>query len=109
MSVNIFGSSIAFVASSAGNVSSSSNNKYVDQKFKTIGTNLATKVNKIGDTISGNLYILLNDEGLTTFGVSDIGTGKSVSLLLGDINNQIRHNFDHAIKIAATPWNKIYW
>ena len=103
MSVNIFGSS---AASSAGNVSSGSNNRYVDQKFKTLSANLATKVNKTGDTISGNLDILLNDEGLRTFGVSDIDTGKSVSLLLGNINNQIRHNFDHAIKIAATHGTK---
>ena len=99
MSVNIFGSS-------GENVSSGSNNKYVDQKFKTLSANLATKVNKTGDTISGNLNILLNDEGLRTFGVSDIDTGKSVSLLLGNINNQIRHNFDHAIKIAATHGTK---
>ena len=103
MSVNIFGST---GASSAGNASSGSNNRYVDQKFKTLSANLATKVNKTGDTISGNLKILLNDEVLRTFGVSDIDTGKSVSLLLGNINNQIRHNFDHAIKIAATHGTK---
>ena len=36
MSVNIFGSS-------GGNVSSGSNNKYVDQKFKTLSANLATE------------------------------------------------------------------
>ena len=44
MSVNIFGSS------GASSVSSGSNNKYVDQKFKTLSANLATKVNKTGDS-----------------------------------------------------------
>src|SRR5271157_4149248 len=100
MSMNIFGSSGVSIASS------SLNNKYVDQKFNTLSTNLATKVDKTGDSISGNLDILMNDERLRTFGVSDIDTGKSVSLLLGNIDNQIRHNFDHAIKIAATHGTK---
>ena len=40
MSVNIFGSS------GASNASSGLNNKYVDQKCKTLSANLATKVNK---------------------------------------------------------------
>src|SRR5271157_2858289 len=100
MSVDIFGSSGVSIASS------SLTNKYVDQKFNTLSTNLATKVDKAGDSISGNLDILMNDERLRTFGVSDIDTGKSVSLLLGNIDNQIRHNFDHAIKIAATHGTK---
>ena len=50
-SVNIF-------ASRGASSSSGTNNKYVDQKCKTLSTNLATKVNKTGDTISGNLNIL---------------------------------------------------
>src|SRR5271166_5296925 len=50
-SVNIFGSS-------GGSAPSGLSNKYVDQKFKTLSANLATKVNKTGDTISGNLNIL---------------------------------------------------
>jgi len=100
MSVNIFGSS------GASNASSGLKDKYVDQKFKTLSTNLATKVNKTGDIISGDFNIILNDAELRTFGVSDISTGKSVSWLLGNIDNQIRHNFDHAIKIAATHGTK---
>jgi uncharacterized protein YegP (UPF0339 family) len=95
MSVNIFGSCGA-------NVSSGSNNKYVDQTFKTLSANLATKVNKTGDTTSGNFNILLAGDNLRTFGVPDINTGKSVSLILGNFENQIRHNFGHPIKIAAT-------
>ena len=47
MSVNIFGSS--------GMALTSSNDKNVDQKFITLSTNLATKVNKAGDNITGDL------------------------------------------------------
>ena len=53
MSVNIFGSSGA-----AKSVATDVNKKYVDEKFKTLSTNLATKVDKTGDTISGSLSIL---------------------------------------------------
>jgi hypothetical protein len=93
MSVNIFGSS--------GTFSHGVDTRYVDQKFTTLSTNLTSKVNKAGDTISGNLNILINDDGLRTFGVSDINTGKSMSLLLGNTDNQIRHNFGHALKLSA--------
>jgi hypothetical protein len=99
MSVNIFGSSGQF--SHGG-----SNNRYVDQKFTTLSTNLVSKVNKSGDTISGDLKILINNGPLRTFGVSDIGTGKSMSLLLGNLDNQIRHNFGHPLKIAAANGTK---
>ena len=99
MSVNIFGSS-------GGNRSSVGNNKYVDQKFATLSTNLATKVNNSGDTVSGDLNILLNEDNLRSFGVTDIKEGKSVSLLLGDISNQIRHNYGHNIKVYADHGTK---
>ena len=100
MSVNIFGSN------GSSSAASGTNNKYVDEKFKMLSTNLATKVNKMGGIISGNLNIRLDDAQVRTFGFSDISSGKSVSLLLGNIDNQIRHNFDHAIKIAATHGTK---
>ena len=93
MSVNIFGSS--------GTFSHGVNNAYVDQKFTTLSTNLTSKVNKSGDIISGDLKLLTNDDPLRTFGVSDLSSGKSMSLLLGNEDNQIRHNFGHPLKIAA--------
>ena len=101
MSVNTFGSSGQF---SHSNVKF--NNRYVDQKFTTLSTNLTSKVNKAGDTISGDLKILINDDPLRTFGVSDIGTGKSMSLLLGNLDNQIRHNFGRPLKKAAAYGTK---
>lgn len=60
-----------------------------------------TKVSKFGDIITGDLKLLLNNDNIRTFGIGDITNGKSVSLLLGDTLNQIRHNFGHALKIAA--------
>jgi len=47
MSVDIFGSS--------GSKSSSIDKNYVDQKFKTLSNNLATKINKSGDNMTGDL------------------------------------------------------
>src|SRR5271157_322820 len=62
----------------------------------------ASKVSKSGDTMSGDLNILLSDNNIRTFGVSDIIAGKTISLLLGNINNQIKHEFNSPLKIIAT-------
>ena len=98
MSVNIFGSS--------GTFSQGVNSGYVDQKFATLSTNLTSKVNKSGDIISGDLKLLANNDPLRTFGVSDLSSGQSMSLLLGNEDNQIRHNFGHPLKIAALHGTK---
>src|SRR5271157_103383 len=70
------GSVNIFCSSGTSSVSSGTNNKYVDQKFKTLSTNLATKVNKTGDTISGNLNILnacqLGGDNMKSLFYSDI-------------------------------------
>jgi len=100
MSVNIFGSS--------GKFSHNINKRYVDQKFTTLSTNLASKVNRSGDSLTGDLNILLNEDTLRTFGVGDIASGKSVSLLLGDVDNQLRHNFGYAWKLIAAYGIKFF-
>src|SRR5271165_5182179 len=61
-----------------------------------------SKVSKSGDTMSGDLNILLSDNNTRTFGVSDIRAGKSVSLLLGNSYNQIKHEFNSPLKIIST-------
>jgi len=98
MSVNIYGSSETF--------SHDVNKHYVDQKFTTLSSNLTSKVNKSGDTMAGDLTLLVNDDQQRTFGVSDLSSGKGVSLLLGDLINQIRHNYGHPLKIAAAYGTK---
>lgn len=80
---------------------------YIDQKFKTLTTNLASKLNKSGDTMVGDLKFLLSHDKLRTFGVTDLTNGKSLSLLLGDQWNQIRHNFGHALEIDTQHGLKI--
>src|SRR5271169_896467 len=97
MSVDKFGSSGGKLSSMA-----SVDKEYVDQKFTTLSTNLATKINKSGDRMNGDLTVLCDKDNVRTFGVSDISAGKSVSLLLGDVDNRIRHNFGEPIKIAAS-------
>src|SRR5271170_7318209 len=61
----------------------------------------ASKVSKSGDTMSGDLNILLSDNNIRTFGVSDIRAGKMVSLLLGNNDNQIKHEFNSPLKIIS--------
>src|SRR5271165_5807707 len=62
----------------------------------------ASKVSKSGDTMSGDLNILLSDNNIRTFGVSDISAGKTISLLLGNNDNQIKHEFNSPLKIIST-------
>jgi len=60
------------------------------------------KVLKNGDTMTGDLNIILNNDDQQTFGVRGVDScGKAMALLLGNIDNQIRHNFGHPIKVAA--------
>ena len=95
MSVSRFGSSSK--NQSLDNV----DKKYVDQKFMTLSTNLALKANKIGDTLTGDLYLSCENDDERSFGIKGITEGKSASYLLGDYSHQIRYNYGHPIKFAA--------
>src|SRR6476469_3181803 len=95
MPTNIFGSSSKLTKVT------NTDKRYIDSKFVTLTKNLQLKVDKNGDSICGDLNILLGENDLRTFGISDISDRKSVSLLLGDIDNQIRHNWGHPIKFIA--------
>ena len=95
MSVNIFGGSNKIRTDT-------------DQKFRTLSTNLALKMNKSGDVMTGDLKILLGDDAMQRiFGASGINAGKSVILLLGDEMNLIRYNFGCALEIHAQHGVKI--
>jgi hypothetical protein len=95
MSVSRFGSS------SKNQAFDNVDKNYVDQKFVALSTNLALKVNKIGDTLTGDLYLSFKDDNERSFGIKDITEGKSISLLLGDYAHQIRYNYGHPMKFAA--------
>ena len=101
MGVSIFG------GGEAGDRKISHDKFYIDHKFKTLSANLALKLNKSGDQMTGDLKFLLSHDKLRTFGVTDIKTGQSVSLLLGDQLNQIRHSFGHSLKIDTQHGLKI--
>jgi hypothetical protein len=68
----------------------------------------SSKVSKSGDTMTGNLTLVLNEDALRTFGVGDIAAGKSVTVLLGNIDNQIQHNFGNPWKINTTHGMKVF-
>ena len=95
MSVSRFGSSSK--NQSFDNV----DKKYVDQKFMTLSTNLALKVDKSGDTLTGDLYLSCENDNERSFGIKDITEGKTASYLLGDYSHQIRYNYGHPMKFAA--------
>src|SRR5271165_2724032 len=61
----------------------------------------SSKVSKSGDTMTGDLNILFSENNARTFVVSDISAGKSVSLLLGNNDNQIKHEFNSPLKIIS--------
>ena len=67
MSVDKFGCS-----SSARESTDTTESKSTTEKFITLSRNLATKVSQSGDTMNGNLDILLNDDSSRRFGVSGI-------------------------------------
>jgi hypothetical protein len=95
MSVNIFG---------AGRIAPRISEN-IGEKFKTLSLNLASKLDKSGGVMTGDL--LLNSSELRTFGVRDISSGQSTSLLLGDVENQFRYNYGLPLKIAAAHGLKI--
>ena len=70
MSISRFGSS------SKNQSLSNVDKKYVDQKFMTLSTNLALKANKIGDTLTGDLYLSCENDDERCFGVKGISEGK---------------------------------
>ena len=84
------------------------NNRIINLPAPVDSTDCATKaysdlkVLKTGDTMTGDLNITLNSDELRTFGVRGVDSaGKAMTLLLGNTDNQIRHNFGHPIKVAA--------
>jgi len=73
----------------------------VDSTDCAIKTYSDLKVLKNGVTMTGDLNIILNNDELRTFGVRGVDSvGKAMALLLGNVDNQICHNFGHPIKVA---------
>jgi len=84
------------------------NNRIINFPAPVDSTDCATKaysdlkVLRNGDTMTGDLNIILNNDELRTFGVRGVdSSGKAMALLLDNIDYHIRHNFGHPIKVAA--------
>ena len=60
-----------------------------------------TLVKKSGDTMSGDLKLLFNDDHSRSFGVTDINVGKTVHLFLGDVDNEIFHTYYSPVNVFS--------
>ena len=105
MSVNIFGEGRNTAASashvSVGNVGSDRN---FNQRLILLSNKLAQKVNKSGDNIDGDLKLTFKPESSCvslSLGVDGIDRNRSMSLLLGNIHNQIHHANGAPIALIA--------
>ena len=105
MSVNIFGGGRNTAASAShaivGNVGSDRN---FNQRLIMVSNKLAQKVNKSGDTMDGDLKLTFKPDlsNLSlSLGVDGIDKNRSMSLLLGNIYNQIHHANGAPIALIA--------
>ena len=77
---------------------------YVDAKFQTLARDLARKVNKNGDVITGDLELdFKDDNNHIKFGViNDLKINQSCSLQLGGVMDQFYLYHGNPIKLSST-------
>ena len=95
MSVNIFGGGKNTSASTShGTVGVVGGDRNFNQRFILLSNKLAEKVNKSGDTMNGDLELKFNPDSSDlslSLDVDGMDRNHSMSLLLGNIHNQIHH------------------
>ena len=94
MSVNIFGGARNGGSASHASVSVVSTAGNLNQRLIMLSNKLSQKVNKSGDTMNGDLKLKFKPDSSCvslSFGVDGIDRDWSMSLLLGNIHNQIYH------------------
>ena len=94
MSVNIFGGARNGGSASHASVSVVSTAGNLNQRLILLSNKLAQKVNKSGDTMNGDLKLTFNPDSSNlslSLGVDGMDRNHSMSLLLGNIHNQIYH------------------
>ena len=105
MSVNIFGSSGKHVSGVSGNAGLSGVDRNFYQRLIMLSNKLSQKINKSGDTMEGDLKFVYKPEStcnLLSLGVEGMDKNHSMSLLLGNIRNQIYiMQMDPAVKFHA--------
>ena len=105
MSVNIFGGGRNTAASAShGNVGNVGSDKNFNQRLILLSNKLAQRVNKSGDTMDGDLKLTFNPNlsNLSlSLGVDGMDRNRNMSLLLGNIHNQIHHVYGDTITFIA--------
>ena len=104
MSVNIFGSSYKHASGVNSNVGLVGVDKNFNQRLIMLSNKLAQKINKSGDTMEGDLEFVFKPESTCnslSLGVEGMDKNHSMSLLLGNIRNQIHHANGSPVKLHA--------
>ena len=104
MSVNIFGSSGKHASGVNSNVGLGGVDRNFNQRLIMLSNKLAQKINKSGDTMEGDLKFVYKPESTCnslSLGVEGLDKNHSMSLLLGNIRNQIYHANGSPVKLLA--------
>ena len=104
MSVNIFGSSGKHASGNNNSVGLSGVDRNFNQRLIMLSNKMAQKINKSGDTMEGDLkfvYKLESTCNSLSLGVDGMDKTHSMSLLLGDIRNQIHRANGSPIRLLA--------
>ena len=105
MSVNIFGGGRNTAASTShGNVGNVGSDRNFNQRLILLSNKLAQRVNKSGDTMDGDLKLTFKPDlsNLSqSLGVDGMDRNRSMSLLLGNIHNQIHHVYGDTVTLIA--------
>ena len=104
MCVNIFGSSGKHASAVNSNVGLGAVDRNFNQRLIMLSNKLAQKINKSGDTMEGDLKFVYKPESTCnslSLGVEGMDRNHSMSILLGNIRNQIYHANGFPIRLLA--------
>ena len=104
MIVNIFGGARNGASTSHANVGTVGTDRNFNQRLIMLSNKLAQKVKKSGDTMDGDLKLKFKPESTcvsSSLGVDGMDRNRSMSLLLGNVHNQIHHANNAPVTIIA--------
>ena len=105
MSVNIFGGGRNTAASAShGNMGNVGSDRNFNQRLILLSNKLAQRVNKSGDTMDGDRKLTFKPDSSCvslSLGVEGMDRNRSMSLLLGNIHNQIHHVYGDTVTFIA--------
>ena len=104
MSVNIFGGARNGGSTSHASVGTVGTDRNFNQRLIMMSNKLAQKVNKSGDTMEGDLKLKFKPDSSCvslSLGVDVMDRNRSMSLLLGNVLNQIHHANNAPVTIIA--------